>query len=142
MNRALFFITAVMLTTPAWAGRHQITGQVIDRNGNPVEQAIVSLSPGNVQIVTDREGKFLLDYLRDETGNRLKLAKKTDYTFEVFKAGFHVKSTETFYKKGPLAMEPITLVEDSIKVVDDGLELDPSIYSNPTQSSGANYEGQ
>jgi len=143
MHRVLLSsVLAIGLAAPAWAGKHQISGLVIDRNGNPVEQAIVSLTPGNVQIVTDREGRFLLDYLRDEAGNRLKLAKKTDYQFEIFKAGFHLQSAATYYKRGPLVLEPITLVEDSIKVADDGLDLDPTIYANPTQSSGANYEGQ
>ena len=49
----------------AWGAGHFITGQVIDRNGQPVNRAVISLAPGNVKLVTDREGMFLIDYLRD-----------------------------------------------------------------------------
>ena len=63
-------LVAALLLSPASAeaGRNQIGGQILDRNGEPVNRAIVSLVPGNVQLMTDREGNFLIDYLRDEDG--------------------------------------------------------------------------
>lgn len=132
----------VLLLSTALAGKHYIVGQVTDRNGEPVDRAVVTLDPGNVQLVTDREGRFLVDYLRDEDGQRVKLAKKTAYVVEIFKPGFHLKTVSVTYKKGVVEMEPLTLVEETIEIADDGAELDPDLYENATHSSGANYEGQ
>jgi hypothetical protein len=133
---------ALLLAQPALAGRHYIEGDINDRNGEPLDRAIVTLQPGNVQLVTDREGRFLIDYLRDEDGERTRLAKKTEYILEVFKPGFHVH-TETFYfKKGVLAVEAVTMLEETIQVKDDGEDLDPALFKDGSHSAGANYEGQ
>ena len=98
------------LTRPlAWAaiaaslsgcGPHIINGAVIDRNGFPVERAIVSLSPGNVEIVTDSHGEFSIDYLRDDMGERIRLDWRNDYEVEVFKAGYHELREKFYYKWG------------------------------------------
>jgi len=147
MNR-LFRVLAVALAAvmlaaaPAQAGHKFIQGVVKDRNGDPIDRAVVSLKPGNVQLVTDREGRFLVDYLRDDDGERTKLAKKTDYTIEVFKPGYHIQSLKFYYKKGELDLKPFTLVEDTIKIEDEGENLDPALYSDRTTNSGATYEGQ
>ncbi|MEZ4319006.1 MAG: carboxypeptidase-like regulatory domain-containing protein [Myxococcota bacterium] len=131
-----------MLLGTALAGRHAITGQVTDRNGDPVDRAIVSLAPGNVELVTDREGRFLIDYTRTDKGDRTRLLRKTDYTLEVFRPGYHTTSTKFFYKSGPFEVETLTLAEESINVPDGGENLDPDIYRDPTHTAGANYEGQ
>ena len=138
----LALIGTMALGTDAWAGRHYVTGVVTDRNGDPVDSAIISLSPGGVQLVTDRDGQFLIDYLRDDEGNRVNLSKKTSYKIEVFKAGFHVYATSTWYKKGPLELAPIALVEETIAIDDNLTDLDPANYPTSTHSAGANYEGQ
>ncbi|MCB9678438.1 MAG: carboxypeptidase regulatory-like domain-containing protein [Alphaproteobacteria bacterium] len=132
----------VLLLATALAGRHAIQGQVIDRNGDPIDRAIVSLAPGNVELVTDREGRYLIDYLRNEKGDRTRLARKTDYTLEVFRPGYHTASTKFFFKRGELTVDTLTLAEESITVPDAGENLDPEIYKDPTHASGANYEGQ
>lgn len=137
-------ILAALLTVPsvAMAGRHYIEGEINDRNGDPLDRVIISLSPGNVQLVSDREGKFLIDYLRDDEGERTKLSKKTDYQIEVFKPGYHIETFNFYYKKGPLALQSFTLVEDTIDVRDEGENLDPELYETPTVNTGAAYEGQ
>lgn len=136
-------LAANLLPAPeAQAARNHISGQVIDRNGRPVDRAIVSLQPGNVQLVTDREGWFLIDYLRDDSGSRTRLRKKTDYTLEVFKPGFHTFNVSISYRKGAVAMDTITLVEETIQVEDHGENLDPALYKDTTHSAGATYEGQ
>ena len=94
----------LFLALAACAGKGFISGQVIDRNGDPVDRAIVKLAPGNVQLVTDREGRFLIDYLRDETGERIKLAKRTAYEVEVWKPGFHTQEISLGYKRGEVVM--------------------------------------
>ena len=127
---------------PAHAGRHAISGQVMDRNGDPIDRAIVSLEPGNVELVTDREGRFLIDYLRKDNGDRTRLEKKTDYTIEVFRPGYHTTSQDFFFKRGELDLATLTLREETISVPDSGENLDPEIYTDPTHASGANYEGQ
>lgn len=133
---------ALSWASPAHAAKNYIAGQVLDRNGAPVERAIVTLEPGNVQLITDGQGKFLIDYARDGGGQRVKLATKVDYKLEVFKPGFHTEALNFFYKHGAIAVDQITLKEDTIKVEDDGENLDPGLFSDRSQSSGATYEGQ
>jgi hypothetical protein len=138
----LSLVAGLAASTPALAAKHYFEGKVVDRNGKPLDRAMVSVKPGDVQLVTDREGRFLIDYLRDDSGDRVKLKKKTTYTVEVFKPGFHMKSVSLEYKRGAVILEPLTLVEETIEVRDDGKELDPALYRTETNSSGANYEGQ
>lgn len=126
----------------ALAASHMIGGRVVDRNGEPLSRAVVSLAPGNVELVTDRDGRFLIDYLRDEQGERVKLGKKTEYTLEVFKAGFHTFQVPVSYKRGELEVETVTMIEESIDVQDFPENLDPALYTKATQSAGATYEGQ
>lgn len=142
LGRAMLIAAMLSLAPPAFAGRHSIAGQVLDRNGQPVERAIITLSPGNVQLVTDAEGRFLIDYVRDDAGERAKLLKKTDYTVEVFKPGYHIEKISFFYKRGPVAVDPIELTEETIKVDDDGANIDPGLFTDRTHGSGATYEGQ
>jgi hypothetical protein len=130
------------LALNAQAANHSIGGAVVDRNGDPVARAIVSLTPGNVELVTDRDGKFQIDYLRDASGERIKLGKKTDYTLEVFKPGYHAFTVGVTYRHGPHLVETVTMVEETIDVTDFPENIDPALYSSPTQSSGATYEGQ
>lgn len=135
------WLALLLAVDAAHAGTHLIGGQVVDRNGDPVSRAIVSLSPGNVELVTDREGRFAIEYLRDESGERTKLEKKTEYKLEVFKAGFHVVTTSVPYKRGEFLVEAVTMVEETIDVQDFPENLDPSAYSKPPVAAGATYEG-
>jgi hypothetical protein len=139
----LLGIAAFAWSTPNEAyAKNAIAGQVVDRNGKPVERVIVTLEPGNIQLVTDAEGRFLIDYVRDDAGERRKLTRKVDYVLEAFKTGFHVEGREFFYKRGLVEMETITLREDTLQILDDGADLDPTLLGDPTQATGATYEGQ
>lgn len=142
MNRPILALLLLVLAVPAHAGPNQIIGTVHDRNGEPVNRAIVSLIPGNVQMMTTREGEFLVDYLRDDEGQRIKLRKRTDYVLEVFKPGFHAQSIAIEYRKGTLELPLITLVEETIEVEPTDEALDPELYTDSTHSAGAAYEGQ
>jgi hypothetical protein len=144
LRAPILLAAAVLALAPAdaFAARHSISGQVLDRNGDPVERAIVTLEPGNVQLITDAEGRFLIDYLRDDDGQRVRLAKKTDYALEVFKPGYHTQKLTFFYKRGPVAVDPIQVLEDTIEVADDGQSLDPGLFGDRTHAAGATYEGQ
>lgn len=124
------------------AGKPQITGRVLDRNGQPLARAVVSLEPGNVSLVTDTEGSFYIDYLRDEEGKRTRLDTRATYALEVFKVGYHTHTAQLDYRRGLLEVEPVTMVEETIDITDLPENLDPALYSAPTQSSGATYEGQ
>lgn len=141
MKRFLLLFAALLVATPAFAANF-ISGVIQDRNGAPLDRAIITLSPGNVQLVTDREGRFLIDYLRDDAGERTKLAKKTDYQLEVFKPGYHVTTHNFFYKSGALELESFTMTEETIQIRDEGENLDPELYSDPSTNVGATYEGQ
>ena len=132
----------LLLAASAWGAKHSIAGRVVDRNGEPMSRAVVSLSPGNVELVTDRDGRFLVDYLRDEAGERVKMQKKTEYALTVFKPGFHDFAVAIPYKRGPLELEQVTMIEETIAVDDFPENLDPALYSRPAQSAGATYEGQ
>ena len=121
---------------------HVISGSVMDRNGSPIERAIVSLEPGNVELITDSDGGFIIDYLRADDGERIKLDKRTDYTVSVFKPGYHDADTSFFYKRGELFLEPLTMVEDTIRVETSQDNIDPDQYPDRAQNHGAAYEGE
>ncbi len=126
----------------ACAVKHSISGQVLDRNGEPVERANVALAPGGVEIVTDDSGHFLIDYLRDDEGTRVKLSRRTEYQAEIFKVGFHAETTSFFFKRGELVLEPVTLTEDTIRVDTSSVDIDPDKYPDRAQDAGGSYEGE
>ena len=138
----LFLLTVATTAEAADVPRNYISGAVTDRNGLPVSRAIVTLSPGNVQLVTDADGRYLIDYLRDEAGERTKLLRRTDYEIEIYKPGYHPENRGFHYKKGAIQVESIVVLEDTIHIDDDDANLDPSLYADRAQSDGANYEGQ
>ena len=138
MRAALVWLPLAVACAP----KASIGGHVVDRNGVGMSRAIVSLSPGNVEMVTDRDGNFEIDYLRDDAGERTRMKKRVEYVLEVFKPGFHTYSVQVAYRKGELVVDTVTMVEDSIDVKDLPENLDPALYKTQTQSSGANYEGQ
>jgi hypothetical protein len=143
--RSLFATVALALAIApgtALAAKHSIAGTVVNRNGDPVERVNVTLSPGNVEIITDETGKFLIDYLRDDEGNRTKLSKRTDYTVTFFKVGFHEETQTFFYKRGELVIEPVTLKEDTIKIDPSSDNIDPATYPSRQQDAGGSYEGE
>lgn len=140
--RGMVALAALLVATPAMAGKNMILGKVVDRNGAPVDRAIVSLVPGNVQLVTDRDGAFTIDYLRDDEGERIKLGKRTDYKLEVFKPGYHVQNYSFYYAKGTITLDRFTMVEETIDIEDSNENLDPELYDGATTSIGATYEGQ
>ncbi len=122
---------------------HAVMGTVTDRNGDPLDRVIIKLDPGNVQLVTDQNGYYEIDYLRDdESGERVKFGKRTLYEVEVFKPGFHVESMSVEYKRGELILEPIVLKEDTIRVVGSDADIDPASMPQPTESEGASYQGE
>lgn len=137
---SLAAILAVALS--ACSTHHVIHGTVVNRNGEPLERVIVSLEPGNVELVTDEQGSFAIDYLRDEDGERVKLKKKTDYTITAFKPGYHDASSSFYFKRGELDLENITMVEDTIRVEAGDENIDPDLYPDRTQNHGAAYEGE
>lgn len=136
-------LPAVLATSPdAHAGRHHVTGQVVDRNNKPVDRALLSLEPGNVELVTDREGQFLIDYLRDASGKRVRFSKKTTYTLDIFRPGYHLRSVTIDYTRGPLDMGTLVLTEETIQVREDEIEAPLDLRDDPTHGAGATYEGQ
>ncbi len=142
ISPVLLAVAALSAASPAFAARNRLSGQVLDRNGEAIERAVVTLDPGNVQLVTDGDGRFTIDYLRDDGGERSRLLKKTKYTFDVYKPGFHTFTLSIYYKKGEVMLEPVTLAEDTVDIQDIPANLDPGAYGDPTHSAGANYEGQ
>jgi hypothetical protein len=133
------FWTALLL---GCASRRAIHGQVLDRNGAPVDRVIVTLAPGNIELVTDSEGRFVIDYLRDDDGDRVKLSARQDYTLEAFRVGYHVSDVAFHYARGAHALEPLTLTEETIRVSPSEADIDPDRYPDRTHSSGSAYEGE
>jgi hypothetical protein len=140
MRRLL--LLSLLVPGLAWAKKPVIYGAVVDRNGEPVARVNVKLTPGNVEIITDETGKFVIDYLRDDEGNRIKLTKKTDYAIEYFKVGFHPETAEFYFKRGELFLDPATLKEDTIAVKTSSDNIDPGQYPDRAQSAGGSYEGE
>ncbi len=147
MNRAnsmrrLLLISLVAVSASACAPRI-ISGTVLDRNGNPIERANVRVAPGEVEQITDASGYFMIDYYRDEMGEIGRLKPRTEYRFEVFKAGYHLYTSDAvYYKRGEFLLEPITLKEDTIRVMGNDSNIDPELYPDRTHSAGASYEGE
>jgi hypothetical protein len=146
MNRRFFLAAAATLAlafpAPALAAKHAITGTLLDRNGEPLERVNVTVAPGNVEIITDETGKFLLDYLRDEDGNRTRLQKRTEYTVTFFKVGYHEEKVTFLYKRGEHVLEPVTLKEETIKVAPSSDNIDPAGVTTRQQDAGGSYEGE
>ncbi len=130
------------LISTVLAKGHVISGQVLDRNGEPLERVNVSLAPGNVEIITDENGMFRIDYLRDEEGNRIKLSRRTSYTLVLFKVGYHEESAVVEFRRGELVIEPITLEQETIRVEASGDDIDPAKAGESSQSAGGSYEGE
>jgi hypothetical protein len=126
----------------ACASHRVITGSVLDRNGDPIERAIVSVHPGGVEIVTDEHGRYVIDYLRTADGDRTELRRKTDYQLEAFLPGYHITRASLTYRRGRLEAEPITLVPDTVRMSETEADLDPSLYPDRSQSAGSTYEGE
>ncbi|MCK6525388.1 carboxypeptidase-like regulatory domain-containing protein [Myxococcota bacterium] len=138
---ARWLVLFTLLSVGGCATR-QISGQVIDRNGQPLDRALVKVVPGGVELITDQTGAFAFDYLRDETGARTKLKPRQEYTVEVFKPGYHVEQVPVRYERGVLILAPVTLREDTIRVESAPVDLDPDAVNTRGQSSGATYEGE
>lgn len=136
------WLLAAALLLTACGGKRVITGQVTDHRGEPVDRVIVSLEPGRVELVTDREGRFLIDYLRDEAAERTRLAPRTTYRLELFKPGYHPLSRDVPYRSGPLDLGLLGLIPDVLRVQDDGQNLVPTLGEDRSTSGGATYEGQ
>lgn len=124
------------------AKHHAISGQVLDRNGKPLGRTNVALSPGNVELITDDDGRFTIDYLRDAAGTRVKLARRTDYTVEYFKVGYHVDTASFYFKNGELSLTPVSLTADTVHVSPSTVPFDPGEGSDRGQDAGGSYEGE
>lgn len=131
-----------LLALSGCASKRAIHGTIVDRNGRPMDRVIVSLDPGGVELITDSEGHFMIDYLRDEAGERIKLDKKTDYTLEAFRTGFHVERLDFYFKRGELILDPLTMKEDTIVLKASDDDIDPARFPDRTHSAGSNYEGE
>lgn len=132
----------VAVALGACTPKKAILGSVHDRNGNPVPRAIVSLDPGNVELVTNAEGGFTIDYQRDPEGRRTPLDTRTTYKVEVLKPGYHTATSEIYFKRGVLTLDAITLMEDTIEVGASEGDLDPGHHPDRSQSEGSAYEGE
>ncbi len=124
------------------AKHHAIMGQVVDRNGKPIARTNVTLAPGNVEIITDDDGRFVIDYLRDAEGTRTRLARRSEYSVEYFKVGYHVEKATFYFKNGELSLEPVALTEDTVRVSASPTEFDPANFGDRGQEAGGSYEGE
>lgn len=142
MRRLLVAAGLALIAAPAEARGRAIAGQVVDRNGAGLGMVSVSLAPGNVEIVTEPDGTFRIDYLRDGRGQRVRLERRTAYTLTVFRVGWHEQAVEVTYRRGELLLEPITLQEDVIRLENSTDDIDPARYVDPAQDAGGSYEGE
>jgi hypothetical protein len=142
-----------LLAAMAGCAHQNIAGAVLDRNGAPVPGAIVSIEPGldnsaeaasvgSVEVVTDADGRWSIDYLRNELGERVRLARRTTYRIEAFRVGFHVEDAEFDYRRGEVEVAPLTLTADTIRVSAPEDDIDPGRFNRPSQATGATFEGE
>lgn len=133
---------ALLLGSHAAYAKAAIHGTVTDRNGEPMSHVNVRVSPGNLEIVTDDDGAFTVDYLRDEAGERTHLARRTTYTFEMYKLGFQLAKADLEYKSGEVQLEPVTLSPDTITVRASATDMDPANGTETDPQGGGSYEGE
>ena len=131
----------ILVLLTACGGSRVIRGTVTDADGRPLDNAIVSMQPGGVQLVTNREGQFAIDYLRQDDA-RTALTKKQTYTLDIFKPGFTIQQLDFYYKTGEHSVGAIPLEVEELRVQDDGQNLVPSLELDTTTTGGATYEGQ
>ncbi|NOY26152.1 MAG: hypothetical protein GXP62_09800 [Oligoflexia bacterium] len=143
-RKPLVTLAAVLVcaSVTGCGGKRIIHGQILSRNGDPMDRVIVSLDPGGVELITDEQGAFAIDYLRDDEGERVKLDKKTDYTLEAFRTGYHIERMNFYFKRGELFLDPLTMKEDTIRLRASDDDIDPERFPDRTNSSGSNYEGE
>ena len=115
---------------------------MLDRNGDPIERPIESVQPGGVEIVTDENGRYVIDNLPTADGNRTDLRKKTEYQLEAFLPGYHITRASLSYRRGKVEADTITLVPDTVRMSESDADLDPSLYPDRSQSAGSTYEGE
>ena len=130
------------LALSACGGKRIISGMVTDSTGAPLDNAIIRLDPGNVELVTDRQGQFVIDYLRTDNASRIGISKRQTYVLDVFKPGFSIEQREFYYKSGQHLVGEIPLTAEVLRVQDDGENLVPSLQAEPTNTGGTTYEGQ
>lgn len=140
-------LLVLLCGTVAWmsgcATRHSISGTVIDRNGDPMDRVIVALDPGNVEILTDNEGRFSIDYVREDDGDRSRLPRRTDYTLTFFRTGYQDAREDFYFKRGAHECGTVQMVEDTIQVSEPAEPIDPKkLHADPSASGGATYEGE
>ncbi|MSP55892.1 MAG: carboxypeptidase regulatory-like domain-containing protein [Myxococcales bacterium] len=139
--RALVLLAIGMFASPVFA-KAAIHGSVTDRSGDPMSRVNVRITPGDVELVTDEQGRFTIDYLRDEGGNRTRLSRRTTYTFDVYKLGFQVAKADVEYKRGEIVLEPVTLSPDTINVRASATDVDPANGIETDAQGGGSYEGE
>ncbi len=143
MTRTILRCVVGLALLGGCAGRHAITGTVIDRNGDPMDRVIVALDPGNVEILTDNEGKFSIDYVREDDGERARLPRRSDYTLSFFRTGFQDGRTDLYFKRGVHDCGTIQMLEDTLTVAPAAAPLHPDrLHADPSASGGATYEGE
>ena len=131
-----------LLLAAGCARHHAILGQVVDRNGKAIGRANVALTPGNVDLITDDDGRFMIDYLRDAEGMRVKLGERSEYTAEFFKVGYHPEKSTFYFKNGELTLAPVSLTEDTVRVSASEEPFDPGTSPDRGQDAGGSYEGE
>ena len=142
MRIASLLTLATLALTLTGCGKRLISGIVTDPAGQPLDRAIIRLQPGNVELVTNREGQFAIDYHRTEDADRTGIDARQTYILDVFKPGFGIEQLEFFYKNGEYSVGTIALTPEVLQVQDDGENLVPSLRAETTQIGGATYEGQ
>lgn len=118
-----------------------IEGRVLDPAGQALVQAVVTLQPGDAKVVTDPQGRFSVNYLRDPSGERLPLRRQTDYTLIAWKPGYEEVRLKVAYTRGSIEVAPITLARETPSVQDPAEPLDPTRAATPAIGEGATYEG-
>jgi hypothetical protein len=141
-HRLIAVVLGLAIIGTAQAKGRAIEGQVVDRNGQGLGMVSVSLAPGNVEIVTEPDGSFRIDYLRDARGERIKIGRRTEYQVVLFRVGWHEQQLAVSYRRGELSLAPITLQEDIIRVENSDENIDPGSHTDPAQNAGGSYEGE
>ena len=127
---------SLMLPAVASAKKGAILGQVTDRNGDAMVGATVELVDRFATVLTDSEGRFRIDYMRQADGKQVKLAKTTTYVLLVTLPGFHDVTGQIEYKRGEFEVQPVTMIPETVEVQDIRVPLWTDISSPSGRTEG------
>ncbi len=124
-NLILFLFFIMALPGCSWwkssqgkNGEGNIRGIVVDNSGNPVRGIKISSQPPTSKTISDGNGKFVIEFARDEMGNKIPIAQGS-YLLRFQAVGFEPKSRVIQFKGIDFNLGQVVIQRKSLEISDD-----------------------